>query len=153
MDWIDLGKELKWLRDRGSVRLVHQDSIDVAKRQCRDLDFSIITIDGSRIHSDEAFHRAVKEALAFPDYYGMNWDAFNDSMGDFYELNRDRRSCIFLEHFDHILSADLRDALEICHHLLNVGYLSFVDRGSYDPEQAQIEVMFCGIGEAYDKAC
>jgi Barstar (barnase inhibitor) len=152
VNWVDLGKELKWLRDRGSLRLVQQSSIDVAKRQCRDLGFSIITIDGSRIDSDEAFHREVKEALAFPDYYGMNWNAFNDSIGDFYELNRGKRFCIFVEHFDQILSADLKVALYICHKLLDIDYLSFVKRGNYDPGQAQIEVMFCGIGDAYDKA-
>jgi len=81
----------------------------------------------------------------------MNWDAFNDCIGDFDELNRGGHFCIFLEHFDHILSVNLKDALAIFHKLIDLRQPSYLRRGSYDPAQTQIEVFFCGSGDSYDK--
>jgi RNAse (barnase) inhibitor barstar len=41
-----------------------------------------IVIDGSTIQSTEDFHVAMKNALQFPEYYGMNPDALWDSLSD-----------------------------------------------------------------------
>ncbi len=39
-----------------------------------------VRIDGSLISDGESFHTAFKEALGFPDFYGMNMDAWIDCM-------------------------------------------------------------------------
>ena len=39
-----------------------------------------VRIDGGGITDRESFHRAFKEALGFPDFYGMNMDAWIDCM-------------------------------------------------------------------------
>ena len=40
----------------------------------------LLEIEGERIRSEDDFHLLMKERLDFPDYYGMNLDAFWDMM-------------------------------------------------------------------------
>ena len=40
------------------------------------------TVDLSSVTDFEDFHDIIAEALDFPDYYGMNWDAFWDCLTD-----------------------------------------------------------------------
>ena len=39
-----------------------------------------VRIDGGGITDKESFHKAFKEAFGFPDFYGMNMDAWIDCM-------------------------------------------------------------------------
>ena len=39
-------------------------------------------LDFSGAQSIGQVHEILKEAFGFPDYYGGNWDAFNDCLGD-----------------------------------------------------------------------
>ena len=41
----------------------------------------VINLANCKYYDD--FHRALKEAFMFPDYYGRNWDAFWDCLEDF----------------------------------------------------------------------
>lgn len=47
---------------------------------------TVTVIDGRGIHTKREFLRAWAEAFAFPDYFGMNWDAFADSAPDLSRL-------------------------------------------------------------------
>jgi RNAse (barnase) inhibitor barstar len=38
----------------------------------------VLEIDVSAVRSGEALHALLSRAFEFPDYYGANWDAFND---------------------------------------------------------------------------
>lgn len=40
------------------------------------------TLDGSLCRTKAAFMEAAAKALSFPDYFGRNWDAFNDSFDE-----------------------------------------------------------------------
>lgn len=42
--------------------------------------YHVARLDASAWTTPADFHRAVKEALGFPDYYGHNLDAFNDCL-------------------------------------------------------------------------
>jgi RNAse (barnase) inhibitor barstar len=42
----------------------------------------LVQLDGSLIDDKATFLAAVAEALAFPAYFGMNWDALNDCLRD-----------------------------------------------------------------------
>ena len=42
-------------------------------------------IDGGTIGSREALHRALREALSLPDWYGNNLDALYDCLTDLHE--------------------------------------------------------------------
>jgi ribonuclease inhibitor len=41
-----------------------------------------LTIDVSRVSTREELHSLLARALEFPDYYGYNWDAFNECIRD-----------------------------------------------------------------------
>ena len=43
-------------------------------------------LDGSRCRTSQQFLVEVGVALGFPDYYGRNWDAFNECFGDLLEV-------------------------------------------------------------------
>ncbi|MFO6497607.1 barstar family protein [Bacillus sp. HSf4] len=45
-----------------------------------------ITLDVSNIQDSNELHNALKEKLEFPDFYGMNWDAFWDAITGLVEL-------------------------------------------------------------------
>ena len=47
-----------------------------------------ISIDGSRYHSRQEVHEALRRLLDLPDYYGMNADALNDCLGEMREKPR-----------------------------------------------------------------
>ncbi|MBK3634640.1 barstar family protein [Streptomyces sp. MBT97] len=40
----------------------------------------MITIDVSKVTDERALHLLLKRELGFPDFYGMNWDAFWDAI-------------------------------------------------------------------------
>lgn len=40
----------------------------------------VITIDVSGLTDERALHLLLKQNLGFPDFYGMNWDAFWDAI-------------------------------------------------------------------------
>lgn len=44
--------------------------------------FFVGTLDAAEIDDDGRLLAAVAEALEFPDYFGSNWDALNDCLGD-----------------------------------------------------------------------
>jgi ribonuclease inhibitor len=44
-----------------------------------------VFLDGDKIGSPAALHRAFAEALALPEYYGRNMDALHDCLTDIFE--------------------------------------------------------------------
>ena len=40
------------------------------------------TIDTQKVKDKKSLHQEFKNVLGFPDFYGMNWDAWIDCMGD-----------------------------------------------------------------------
>jgi RNAse (barnase) inhibitor barstar len=45
-----------------------------------------VVVDLTLIQSKQALHEALKDALDFPDWYGMNWDAFWDAITGLVEM-------------------------------------------------------------------
>lgn len=41
------------------------------------------SVDVGSVTSREELYALLAEAFGFPDYYGMNWDAFDECIGDF----------------------------------------------------------------------
>jgi RNAse (barnase) inhibitor barstar len=46
-------------------------------------DTSEVTIDVGSVKSREELHSLLAKTLGFPDYYGNNWDAFDECIRDF----------------------------------------------------------------------
>ena len=43
----------------------------------------MISIDVREVKSENALHLLLREEFGFPEYYGMNWDAFDECIRDF----------------------------------------------------------------------
>ena len=42
----------------------------------------VIHVDVSRVATEKELHELLYEKLCFPEYYGRNWDAFNECISD-----------------------------------------------------------------------
>jgi ribonuclease inhibitor len=79
--------EFVWLRDKlawvgaGFIHRLPADR-ESALADLRRLGFEVKLLDGTKIASAAEFHEEAATTFGFPDYYGRNWDAFNDSFGD-----------------------------------------------------------------------
>jgi hypothetical protein len=62
--------------------------------------YQLVRLDAAAWTTQAGFHRDVKAALDFPDYYGHNLDAFNDCMRDVtmysYGASRDATGTVFV---------------------------------------------------------
>ncbi len=74
--------ELVWLRS-GPLYRVHRDALPSLSEFLDRHRYRRLELDGTRMTSREAAHDELAAAFGFPDYYGHNWDAFTDCLGDF----------------------------------------------------------------------
>ena len=44
--------------------------------------FNIVTLDGSKMRDSQSLFREFADKLQFPDYFGFNWDAFDEGISD-----------------------------------------------------------------------
>lgn len=50
--------------------------------------YARVEVDGARMGGRVAMHAELARAMDFPDWYGANWDAFNDCFGGFLHERR-----------------------------------------------------------------
>ncbi|WP_374244396.1 barstar family protein [Zoogloea sp.] len=72
------------------------------------LEYPVHRVDLARVTTKEAFLAAVGEALAFPDWYGHNWDALADCLTDLSWMAADGY-VIVLDHADTFAAASPTD--------------------------------------------
>jgi RNAse (barnase) inhibitor barstar len=63
-----------WLKNHAAVTEL--------TRICKKKGFAFFHIEGQKIEGKEQFLNAVSVAMHFPDYFGNNWDAFEDCLTD-----------------------------------------------------------------------
>lgn len=106
--------EFPWL-GLGFLHAVHVDAADGFEGELVRLKFKLVVLDGADMADELGFWVQVREAFDFPDYFGSNWDAFNDSFGD-YELPK--RLAVVWRHSDVFASRNLKvfgEAVAILH--------------------------------------
>ncbi len=69
---------------------------------------TVTRLTGDSVATKAEFLARVARDLDFPDYFGHNWDAFADCLGDFAAGSESGRLLI-LEHFDELARAAPRD--------------------------------------------
>lgn len=82
--------------------------------------FQLFFLDGQRISGESDFFREVQAALEFPAYFGHNWSAFIDSLGDL-ERRPARRVGVIWKHADLSARHDVAVFVEAVHWFLSVG--------------------------------
>ena len=60
----------------------------------------MIVLDGRRMEGREGLHDELKQKLSLPEYYGNNFDALNDCLGE-----RRERELVVIEHAGQMLEA------------------------------------------------
>lgn len=71
------------LLQNGAINLYYRRAIlDEDVGWVREHEYTVFTFDCTRWKSEAAFHDDVSRTLGFPDGYGRNLDAFNDSLSD-----------------------------------------------------------------------
>jgi hypothetical protein len=103
-------------------------------------------LDGRLCRTEAGFFDAVAAALEFPAYFGRNWDAFHECLGDLLDLteggmghefgDRDGRAEHALHlrvlHAEHLLAEADRRGLRVLLELLRWPYLTY---GPQQPER------------------
>ena len=101
------------------------------------------TLEGSRIHGEASFFQEAARALGFPGYFGGNWDAFNDCLGDVVFGPAERIAVIWRD-ADKSLAADAQTVLDATAAFDAVG-----SPGSEDEDPAQLEIFLLGNGPGF----
>ncbi|MGH3506841.1 MAG: barstar family protein [Nocardioidaceae bacterium] len=77
-DFVWMRQEFPWL-GTGFIHAVHASALPAFRRRLRDLRFEFYETIGS---PDRTVFDQLAGAFMFPEYYGGEWDAFNDWIGD-----------------------------------------------------------------------
>src|SRR5690349_2331210 len=74
--------ELPWLRS-GPLFRVHRSAETELDSFLHRFSYGRMNLDGTAMTTLASAHAELARAFSFPDHYGKNWDAFNDSFGEF----------------------------------------------------------------------
>jgi RNAse (barnase) inhibitor barstar len=76
------------------------------------------------MNSRQAAHEEIAFAFGFPDYYGKNWDAFDDCFGEYVEQHDGELVAIIWDHLDEAASAASATVAEVGWALLDCSFNS-----------------------------
>lgn len=139
--WVDLHAELPGLR--GGRIHVTPASLEARVREVLvRYGFDVRTLEGSRIADEGSFFEEAARALPLPEYFGHDWDALDDGLGDLQEGSH-RRVAFLWRDVDRSLEADAQVVVN--------GILAFEWAAAHpdadrvgDAEPLQLEVFLFG---------
>ena len=67
----------------------------------------VAQLDGAAARDKAHFMTSIAQALAFPDYFGANWDAFDECLDDLHW--QDKAIVLVIDHADDLLAAATND--------------------------------------------
>lgn len=138
-DYLWMRHEFPWL-GHGFVHAVADDHAmqladDLESRGCR-----IITLRGEEMTTPRSFWAQIKTAFEFPDYFGSNWDAFNDSFGD---VELGTRTVILWRRADLVAQTSLKLFAE------GIAMLYRTATAMDEFEQKQLIIVLSGEGKSF----
>ena len=142
MVFVDLREDLPWLRgDRVHVVPAEREGelLEALQRRA----FLVHALEGSRMRDEASFFAEATRALHLPDYFGHNWDAWNDSLGELVAEGAGGIAIVWRD-ASHLLAADPQTLLDAVLALEAVARWAPPDE--VDP--AQLEVFLVGLGAA-----
>jgi RNAse (barnase) inhibitor barstar len=84
-------------RSPGLYRVTTEVNIDELSSLCQEYGFQLFYINGKNVTSKAEFFKAYAETMNFPDYFGYNWDAFNDCINDLNWLSADEYILLYTQ--------------------------------------------------------
>lgn len=85
------------------VHFLSSDAAGVAKRELAETDALVMSVDGSVIQTSDHLFGEFAAAMRFPDYFGWNWDAFDECVHDLEWLKADAY-VVFVYHAEQLWS-------------------------------------------------
>jgi len=76
----DLHTRLRDVHEAGVYRL--NCTADVLRETAREANFALFELDLSHVHNKGELLAAFAQAIAAPEWFGNNWDALYDALGD-----------------------------------------------------------------------
>jgi RNAse (barnase) inhibitor barstar len=80
-DFVWIRHEFPWV-GHGFIHPANQEAADLVRTRLHELGFTLFELQGKQMTDAHSLHAELSREFGFPDYYGHNWDAFNDSWGD-----------------------------------------------------------------------
>lgn len=108
-DWIDLARELPGLRGQ-RVHVTESGHEERIASVLRMTGFDIRILDGHRIRDEQSFFDEAERGLRLPTWFGRNWDALDDCLGDWHDGD-ERRIAILWRDADRSLARDAQTVL------------------------------------------
>jgi RNAse (barnase) inhibitor barstar len=118
---IDYHKSMPWAPRGWGPKVVAVEDRDRLREGLASAGFLVLFLDG-RIESEPGFHEAIAKVLAFPDYYGKNWDAFDECIRDWAMLD-DKPAALVWSRWDDWLRTDVPGFVRTVAMLADVGRL------------------------------
>ena len=78
-------------------------------------DVLVIELDGSKMRSIDRLFAEYQQRFSFPDYFGWNWNAFDECLGDLRWLPA-RKYVTIISHADQVLSNERTRAWDVPAH-------------------------------------
>lgn len=103
-EWVDVSAAIAGLGG-ASVHVVAAPREEEVRGALAALGFGLRTLDGGAVVSGQSFFREVARALALPSYFGHNWDALQDLLGDLAQ-GSERRIALLWREADRSFEAD-----------------------------------------------
>ncbi len=138
---------MPWLGP-GFVYTVHEDALRGLRSDLAKHGFNAIVLDGSEMRDAASFHAEAKKAFAFPDYYGNNWDAFNECFG---EIHFPNPTAILWREVETLARADLKTFAEAVAQFIRLrDAFARADAEAVEAsEPIQIELIIVGRGPGF----
>ncbi len=131
-DFVSYRHDFPWLGP-GFFHAVHRDAEPGFRHRLRDLGVELFELLGP---AERSVFDQLADAYGFPDYFGHNWDAVNDVMGD---LSPPARSALLWHDADRFAAIDPQRFGEACATLNRI-----FDAWSTEGNQAVLVLIGCG---------
>jgi RNAse (barnase) inhibitor barstar len=137
--WTDVNELFPWLPRTDPYFVAGDREAEIIEAMTRS-GFEVSVLDGEKITSMRELLVGIGEALGFPEYYGANWDALADCLGDMARPGTAQQAIVW-KRSDALLRHDLRGFVRSVAVLLD----SARGMSSYVREHpVQMEVFFLG---------
>lgn len=84
-------------RSPGLYRVEQPLALDEVATLCQEHNTQLFYLDGSTISNKAEFLQACAKAMNFPDYFGDNWDAFEDMLTDLEWVSENRYLVLYTQ--------------------------------------------------------
>ena len=146
MSWADLTAALPGLRGQ-RVHVVRTEREAEVRGVLESHGFHVYTLMGSAISNESTFFSEAARGLALPGWFGANWDALYDTLGDVAEALPARKAILWTD-ADQSIAADAQTVLS--------AVLAFesaaVDAAGAEEGPRQLEVFLLGSGAGFGAA-